>query len=695
MQLYALEPKHENPLEYFRDALGDSIEKKNHFEILASKIRVLEEQNILLKTQNGELAKLQAILEKFSCEKMADDEEHQESELKVDHDVEMPDANGNPDGDVSPVKEKMDSENCDFSNVCSSTVQDMNEFHDTLFNANTEKPKPVSIVPQLVEELAIEQPNSPKATAVVSVTFDAIESEHASMPDDRDASNSTETEPTGTGPSPVTTTATEISLPELIRAENESGSMQDIELQSPFDNASETFTCEQDAEIASDASIAEEPVCDVYQLPTIIEESDVAPVADDHPHIGLGTPESIDGKTSNGSQTIATEKEFEVQATPPSNAVYPSPTVSEMSPTFDVATIESECASTPNNDCSTFDGPAMTASVSEIDVLDEAAIETECESVPPNREDSSTVSAPEIVVTGTSSDTLSVETDTASISQQSLTEDYDADSMITQIRTQILETVLNNCDESDQPDSAIPFVDDSLANASHRDTLDDIEKFIREEQDEQEEGARPEQPISAMMIKIDDPQLAMETREPITADFNPAQIVSLKYSESGTEILTLDVPVSIETSSTMIFDLDTTLPSSQSSSDVGEEGDYLLPPRHKLDETVSSTSYGSPSIHDTTAGEEQNSNLSSDATAAMSDNSVDMDSTITLSPNDDQFDVPEKNGKRKLSIADDIETEFLLSKSRKHWHKQLFISWCINEYFIFCQNLLYRQISPF
>lgn len=673
MQLYTFEPKHENPLEYFRDALGDSKEKKNHFDILAGKIRVLEEQNDLLKTQNGELAKLQAILEKFSCEKMADDEEHHEPELKIVDDVEMRAADANPNGGVSPVKEEVDTENCDFSNVRNSTAQDadMNEFHDSLFNANIGNPKPVSIVPQLAGEPATEKLESPKVTAMVSVTFDATttESEQASIPDDRVASNSPKSLPNITGPSPEATTATDISLSELITAENENGSMQDIERQSPSENASETFTCEEDTEIASEAasSVAEEPASDVYQLPTIIEESDVSPAAEDGTNIGPETPESIDD-----SQAIATKEEFEEQATPPINEVCQSPTAYGMSPTSDVATIGSECASIPNTACSSFDGTAITAS--EIDALDETVVETECESVPPNREDSSTVSAPEIVVTGASSDTLSADTDTASISQQSLTEDNYADSLITEIRTQIVETVLNNCDECDQPDSAVPFVDDSQAIASHQDTLDDIEKLICKEQEEQEdeqgEGARTERHLSALTIEIDEPQLAVETREPITSQFNPSQIVSLKYSESGSEILTLDVPVSNESSSTMIFDLDTSLPLSQSSSDVGEEGDYLLPPRQKIKETISPNSCGSPPIlDDTTAGEEQNSNSSSNATATLSDTNVDMDTTITLSADDDQFDVPEKISKRKLSIADDVETEFLLSKSRKHWHK--------------------------
>lgn len=277
----------------------------------------------------------------------------------------------------------------------------------------------------------------------------------------------------------------------------------------------------------------------------------------------------------------------------------------------------------------------------------------------------------EITATASSSsDTLSVDTDNISItaSQQSLTADY-SESVINEIRTQILDDVLKEFNESDQLDSAVPFVDECRVKESN--TLDDIDQYIRREQNEQDTAKFP---VVAMKI-IDAPPPVLETREPISTGFNESQIVSVKYTESGNEILTLDVPVSHEISSTTLFELDTSLPLSQFTSDVGEEGDYLLPPSQsgastKFDGTISTISFGSSILGTTdeySAGGELDSSSSFYAAAVLSDSNVNVDSTPVPAANEDVFDEPglEKNGKRKLSIADDYETEFLLSKSRK------------------------------
>lgn len=730
MQLYKSEPKHEKPLDFFRNALGDSMEKNTQYDVMANKMKILEEQNDLLKSQNAELAKLQVILERFSCENMTIDDNAKENESTIAQDVEMRTANDDTNVAHASIKEeevqKMESENCDFSNTRNSTMKenldaDMSEFEDSLFNTKVENQKLVPSSAQMVlepaDENVTEQPE-PVATAVVYATFDATmcESERPSIPDEQNTSHTPKLvaiEIYSNSKEPETTAVSTADSSEQVATKNkrnESVSVSIIDRQSSLENASETFTFENDSEMPSESercdssvvtSIAEHPVSYAYELPTIVEEtaSALAPVIEENPN----------EETANEAARSPQNLECVSQMTPISPEPMPLSSAVPQLATMDncesdasnrnqldldtivsshLGSIDSECTSIPNSQSSSV-GSQNTQNSQKLDEIAEP-IEMESEPIPNIQQHSSTLSAPESATTidnesvdpckvaavnRTSADTLSIDTDTASIpaSQQSL---GSPESIITEIRTHIVDTVLNKFDECDQTDSAIPFVDESQANASNRNTLEDIDHYIRHDQGKQEKMAQSGYPADELKIEIDAPQPAMSPCEPISAQFNPSQIVSLDYTSSGNEILTLDVPVSHGTSSSMIFDLDTSLPLSQFSSDVGEESDYLLPPRQsgisfKNDGNISS--FGSQSVLDTTveyaADGKLNSSSSSKATINRSDDNLEMESnqsTLSQPANENPIDsVPEKNGKRKLSVTDDAETEFLLSKSRK------------------------------
>lgn len=986
------EPRHENPLDFFRNALGDSIEKQSQCAIMENKIFVLETQNELLKTQNAKLATLQDILEKF-IEKMTVDEEYLESETQIVEDVEMCNSND----EIPPVKNEMDTECCDFSNVQNSTFKesldtDMSEFGDSLFNTQIEKAKATPFVARNTSEsecevLMTDQSNSPEnieASAVVSTQFDstAIKSEYAATPVEQTTSGDRGKFANEIVPIPDMPEATSVESTtsfEPMVTDIESGTIPTIEQHTPPESASDTFEIDSETSIETSEMISEEPASDVYQLPTIVEEADVASITQDSPQIEQNTEESNEEPASDVGQmltipeanltlgtadaaiqiapntpdslitdvqqlpTIPETFESNLSLGPGGAALLIAPVTSEpdsfntdvqqlpttsetiganltittasaalqiapvtsepgspitdvqQSPTISASQIapnipetdppssdyeqlpsspqnDAKCAATPveriisedsemttseidpkpdmagattvesatsfeavissiesgtipiieqhslpqgasetvfsptDSDISTETiepiadapvsdvyelptipeepdviatpiiedmaqieqittesieesgsdvcqlpttptgdgaiqiapnttepGPPITdakqsPTISEtvttpdastvesneptlndqppgivcsemaqtnakmIDKTPEPVIsESESESIVMTQPNSPISSAPEIatnendsvfpceiaVVAGrSSSDTLSVDTDTASMpaSQQSVTGDF-SDSVINEIRTQILDDVLKKFNETDQTDSAVPFVDECPVKESN--TLDDIEQYIRREQDEE---ATEKCPVETSSIEIDTPLPAPNTCEPISARFNESQIVSLDYTASGTEILTLDVPISHVSSSTL-FEFETSLPLSQFSSDVGEEGDYLLPISQscvsKIDETISTISFGS-SILGTTGStdRELDSSSSFNVAAVLSDNNVIVDSTPsratsppTPSPaaSEDNSGEPasEKNGKRKLSIADDYETEFLLSKSRK------------------------------
>lgn len=721
MQLYKSEPKHEKPLDFFRNALGDSVEKNTQFDVMVNKMKVLEEQNDLLKSQNAELAKLQVILERFSCESMTIDDDHKENESKIAQDIDMCAANDDTNVAHASIKEekleKMDSENCDFSNAQNSTLKeslddDMSEFEDSLFNAKVVNQKLVSSCAQMVLESADEnvagQPVLAVATTEVSATSDAtkIESERTSIPDEQNTSDTPKLltiEIDSNSEEPGTTAVDAADLHEQVATESVSVSI--IDQQSSPENASETFTFENDSEMPCETkglvtTVAEQPVNFAYELQTIIEEtaSTLAPVVEENPNeetvsdvyrLPTISPQILECVSQTTPISPGPMPQLAAMDNCESDASKRNQLDLDTNVSSDLATIDWECTSIPNSQSSSVDSQ-NTVIVSQ--TLDEIAEPIEMESepspTPSVQQHSSTLSAPEnatiendsviscevAAVNSTSSDTLSADTDTASIptSQQS---SGSPESIITEIRTHIVDAVLNKFDECDQTDSAIPFVDESQANTSNRNTLDDIEHYIRHDQGKQDKMAQSGYPADELKIEVDAPQPAMNTCEPISAQFNPSQIVSLDYTASGNEILTLDVPVSHGTSSSMIFDLDTSLPLSQFSSDVGEESDYLLPPRQsdvsfKHDGNIS---FGSQSVLDTTADYaadgELNSSSSSDTTINRSDDNLEMESnqsTLSQPANENSIDsVPEKNGKRKLSIADDVETEFLLSKSRK------------------------------
>lgn len=701
------EPKHDNPLNFFRNSLGDSAETKQQFHILASKIKVLEERNDLLKTLNVEVTKLLAILECFSCEneKMeVNNDEPNEAESKIVHDIEMQVADGISNIVLLPAKNEMnemESEHCDFSDARNSTLNenldtDMSEFEESLFNTKTENPKLAQKQPEPVTEQC-ESAEIDETTALVSGAVDAltIESERASemqpemeMVSDENVLN----------PEISTAVDAPISTEPLIDGvESESISIPNDEEKNLSKDFSETFIFEKDSEMPSETGVldaftpfAEEIVTDIHQLPTIVEETDVALTAnaEDNSEMAESSEEHASGERQLSSTLEATLTPQKIECAPQttqdttesisaSSDLYQSAEIVETCPSADAAKYGSECESSPHNQSSSFGCPKMAIGQMNAQAPDMVAepsiIEMENEmtvSAPETAtiENDSVISCEIAAVTGILSDTLSAETNNGSVptSQQSLTADCSED-VITEIRSVIMDAVLNTVDDNDQPDSAVPFVDESQPNTLNRTTLDDIEQYIRKEQGE---GANCSADKSA--IEVGAPQSAMETCEPISAQFNPSQIVSIDYTASGTEILTLDVPVSHGASSTTVFDLDTSLPLSQFASDVGEEGDYLLPPRNrdsqtKIEDTISSISFGSQPFLETTAeynaDEELDSSSSSESTVILSDNQ----STLPLPVNEDQIDVPasEKNGKRKLSIPDDCETDFLLSKSRK------------------------------
>lgn len=77
-QLYTSEPKYKNPADFISNALMNWIVKKAEFESMANKNRDLVERNEQLEL---ELAKLRAMLEKYRCDKITVDGDHNETEL--------------------------------------------------------------------------------------------------------------------------------------------------------------------------------------------------------------------------------------------------------------------------------------------------------------------------------------------------------------------------------------------------------------------------------------------------------------------------------------------------------------------------------------------------------------------------------------------------------------------------------------
>lgn len=777
---------------------------KNQFATLANKVRVLEEQNDLLKTQNGELAKLRAISEKFNCDKMTVDDEVQEPKSKSDSDIEMGADDGDRTAVLPPVENGIKLENADVPYAHDSTSKDdsddLNAFEDSLFNTKIENPKEFSFVaqkaPESIEESITDQCEPPAFLEVATT-----ESECVSIPKERNAFEEPEMVTTEIDPIVERSVADAASPPAPPNTATKDGSISMVEQELPSENASGTFTledasdmlcvaaasitftadveemvsstnvlstiveetteastsapenlfqddqsspeptekhvssCEEaamsveesaavlplvsgaDSQSTQDSSQPiEEIATNMNPLPAIVEES-VAAVSVDgggsiEEHISdvnlsMATVEKTDAALTFAAENGTRDSPIEESATDvlPTIALQSdaaenysqnstescgdidgeipeTSTVPATGASSDAATIGSECSSIPNSQSSSLDCTEMATdrntvpieiaepSAAEMVIGSDAVIAPETATVGKDSEFSNEVAE----LTGTLSDTNSADTETASIPPSQQSTDIALESMVAEIRAEIIDAVLSKSTDTDQPDSDAQFVNESQATKiSEMDTLDDIVQLIEKERDEQ---ASAQCSAGESKIEIHTPQPAMETREPISAQFNPSQIVSLDYTASGTEILTLDVPVSHETSS-MAYDLDESL---QFSSDIGEERDYLLPPRQsgvtsKLDETMSSQC--SQSINDTANysadGELDSASSSSDCdkTVVLSSDALDVDSSIQpavlLPTKGNRLNIPsqEKICKRKLSIADDGETEFLLSKSRK------------------------------
>lgn len=688
------EPRVNNPLDHFRNALGDSEDKKKQFEILGSKVKVLEEQNDLLKAQNAELAKLQAILERFSYEKMAT---HDDKSYKLEPDIEMQAIDRATSTVLSPTVEKVDeieSENCDFSDVHNSTLMDtdMSDFGDSLFNTKLENRKEAPEKSASASE-PCEMVEVIEATAPVFRTFDATmdESERASIPDEKNASDGPETEMVTNEIALAPSAVDPLASTESPTVEIEAASSQNDVQVGTSENASETFTFEKDSEMSCDSGVSNvnESFNAAYQLPTIVEETVVAAVEDNSE-----TTESMVEVRNIVVYQLPTvlETRFEPQYTTctqenvQKNSEHISfctdvnevPSNVLTSPSSNAATYGSECESIPNSQEPTLFGCPEIA-INQIDAqaadlnTKQSIDEMETEPAAVIQAQSSTESASETAALGndsvlsneltaiasTSSDTLSVDVDTISnraSPPQLLVASSEA--VITEIRTQIIDAVMEQFNENDQRHSTTDneLIEAPPAIVSHQDTLDDIDLYIQREQGDHSYSNSIE-----LTDEVAVPQTVLETREPISAQFNSSQIVSLDYTLSGTEILTLDVPVSNDTS----------LPLSQFESDIGEEGDYLLPPRSRDSQSKmneSAISFGSQPILETTGDyhadeEPESSSSSTESTVALSENFDTDSANQSIFDTNEDIVLSEKNGKRKL--ADDCETEFLLSKSRK------------------------------
>lgn len=607
-----MQPRHGDPLEYFRVALGESDGKKKQFDVIGAKVKVLEEQNELLKTQNAKLTELRAILERCSFGNMiVADNGTDGMEPKADNDIEMQVTEQIPNDAVSTSSGQAHEMSCDFSDVHSSmlnetTDSEMDDFGTSLFNTAIEN-KNVSQCVETDSAAELTEAIAPVSAVNTSIEF---HSEEETIPDGEKSS---------------------------VGAEMCNASMQNDEHEEndSSQSSSRTYTIENETELDSKSDNPEG---------SSVEER-AEHIAEEGAQI-RGSIEMISG----------------ADTAQPNTEIYISDSVESLgtarSQVSDFATYASQCDTIPYSQ----ESPSQEVHEKAIDLcaaktptLRFGSQDTSTESIPGTQElisnNVAVESFPEAHQLSAGADAIDGEIKhsnklAASYSNVSSRESSSSsEAVITEIQPQIVDAVLNKIDDDDQADTSPLAVDKPPTAVSHQDTLDDIEQYIRSEQVQVDQN-----PYSV--------EQSTELAEPISAQFNSSQIVSLDYTLSGTEILTLDVPVSHETSVSAVF----SSPFNHFESDIGEEGDYLLPPRPrdsygKTNETSSSISYGLQPLSDTkvdyNADGELDSSYNASTVVLCQSNSE-----CGLALNDDT--VMEKSGKWNWSISNDRQPSFLL-----------------------------------